>query len=202
MLSGGGTIILTSHSMEEVDALASRLVIVTAGAATCLGTPQHLKSKFGGGYTLELRLSPTTQASSRTQTAAAGIMDTAISTQQQPTQPGNGTAVEAAVVATAAAEQHFLSLMPAAVVLEKEPGRLLLRLPISSNPTIHNTAASHCRHNQQQQQQITVTSLADVFEAVESARQQLSIMEYSLSQSSLERVFLTLAKGASPACVS
>jgi ABC-type multidrug transport system ATPase subunit len=192
VLRAGRTIILTSHSMEEVDALASRLVIMAAGAATCLGTPQHLKSKFGDGYTLELRLSAATQASRHPQTAAASRMNSANSAQQQNVQQRNPTGVEAAVAATAAAEQHFLSLMPGCLVLETEPGRLLLRLPINGRCSSHSTAGSHpwCY----QQQQSTVTSLADVFEAVESARQQLGITEYTLSQSSLERVFLALAK--------
>ncbi len=41
--------ILTSHSMEECEALASRLTIMTAGRLRCLGTVQHLKSRFGQG---------------------------------------------------------------------------------------------------------------------------------------------------------
>jgi hypothetical protein len=46
---------------------------------------------------------------------------------------------------------------------------------------------------------MVVSSLADVFEAVEASRAALGITEYSLSQSSLERVFLSLAKAASHA---
>lgn len=45
----GRTVILTSHSMEECEALASRLTIMTAGRLRCLGTVQHLKSRFGQG---------------------------------------------------------------------------------------------------------------------------------------------------------
>jgi hypothetical protein len=41
--------------------------------------------------------------------------------------------------------------------------------------------------------------LSEVFEAVEAAREVLGITEYSLAQSSLERVFLSLAKAASHA---
>lgn len=53
----GRTLILTSHSMEECDALCTRLVIMVNGQFVCLGSPQHLKDKFGNGYTLIVRLS-------------------------------------------------------------------------------------------------------------------------------------------------
>lgn len=44
-------------SMEECDALCTRLVIMVNGQFVCLGSPQHLKNKFGSGYTLIVRLS-------------------------------------------------------------------------------------------------------------------------------------------------
>ena len=43
--------------MEECDALCTRLVIMVNGQFVCLGSPQHLKVKFGNGYTLIVRLS-------------------------------------------------------------------------------------------------------------------------------------------------
>uniref|UniRef100_A0A6I8PBH8 ATP binding cassette subfamily A member 3 n=1 Tax=Ornithorhynchus anatinus TaxID=9258 RepID=A0A6I8PBH8_ORNAN len=49
---GGKAIIITSHSMEECEALCTRLAIMVNGQFKCLGSPQHLKSKFGSGYTL------------------------------------------------------------------------------------------------------------------------------------------------------
>ncbi|XP_060076879.1 phospholipid-transporting ATPase ABCA1-like [Ylistrum balloti] len=52
----GRTLVLTSHSMEECDALCTKIVIMVNGKFVCLGSPQHLKSKFGQGYTLTVRL--------------------------------------------------------------------------------------------------------------------------------------------------
>jgi len=49
-------VILTSHSMEECEALCTRLVIMVNGQFKCLGSPQHLKTKFGNGYKLSVRL--------------------------------------------------------------------------------------------------------------------------------------------------
>lgn len=49
-------IILTTHSMEEADALAQRIGIMASGSMRCIGNSMHLKKKFGQGYTLELSL--------------------------------------------------------------------------------------------------------------------------------------------------
>ena len=42
--------------MEECEALCSRLVIMVNGRFKCLGSPQHLKSKFGSGFKLAVKL--------------------------------------------------------------------------------------------------------------------------------------------------
>merc|ERR1712048_711170 len=52
----GRCVVLTTHSMEECEALCHRLGIMVKGQLRCLGTPQHLKSKFGKGYQLDLQL--------------------------------------------------------------------------------------------------------------------------------------------------
>lgn len=41
--------LLTTHSLEEADALCNRIGIIVKGSIRCLGSPQHLKSRFGGG---------------------------------------------------------------------------------------------------------------------------------------------------------
>uniref|UniRef100_A0A0A9WJK3 Retinal-specific ATP-binding cassette transporter n=1 Tax=Lygus hesperus TaxID=30085 RepID=A0A0A9WJK3_LYGHE len=51
----GGCVILTSHSMEECQALCTRLTIMVNGQFTCLGSSQHLKNKYGKGYLLIIR---------------------------------------------------------------------------------------------------------------------------------------------------
>jgi len=38
--------------MEECEALCTRLAIMVNGQFKCLGSAQHLKNKFGEGYTL------------------------------------------------------------------------------------------------------------------------------------------------------
>jgi len=44
-------------SMEECEALCTRMAIMVNGKFRCLGSTQHLKNKFGAGYTLIARVS-------------------------------------------------------------------------------------------------------------------------------------------------
>ncbi|CAE7418968.1 Abca3 [Symbiodinium microadriaticum] len=49
-------VVLTTHSMEEAEALCKRIGIMVLGQVRVLGTKQHLKSKFGSGYELVVKL--------------------------------------------------------------------------------------------------------------------------------------------------
>jgi ABC-type multidrug transport system ATPase subunit len=51
----GMSVVLTTHSMEESEALSSRLGIMVNGQFKCLGSVQHLKNKYGKGYSLILK---------------------------------------------------------------------------------------------------------------------------------------------------
>lgn len=51
----GKTIILTSHSMEECEALCTRLAIMVNGEFKCIGSTQHLKNKFSQGFVLIIK---------------------------------------------------------------------------------------------------------------------------------------------------
>ncbi|XP_057628469.1 ATP-binding cassette sub-family A member 13 [Chionomys nivalis] len=52
----GCAAVLTSHSMEECEALCTRLAIMVDGSFQCLGPPQHIKNRFGDGYTVKVWL--------------------------------------------------------------------------------------------------------------------------------------------------
>ncbi len=47
-------VVLTTHSMEEAEALCNKVAIMIQGRMRCLGGVQHLKQKFLGGYTVSL----------------------------------------------------------------------------------------------------------------------------------------------------
>lgn len=51
----GKTILLTTHNMEEADALCQRLAIIDHGRDIALGTPADLKASVPGGFLLRLR---------------------------------------------------------------------------------------------------------------------------------------------------
>ncbi|GBP90838.1 ATP-binding cassette sub-family A member 3 [Eumeta japonica] len=54
----GRSVVLTSHSMEECEALCTRLTVMVNGRLNCLGTLQHLKNKFSQGYTVVVKCKP------------------------------------------------------------------------------------------------------------------------------------------------
>lgn len=47
-------VILTTHSMEECEALCNRIGILSLGKLKCVGTSQHLKHRFGNNLQLEI----------------------------------------------------------------------------------------------------------------------------------------------------
>jgi len=49
-------VILTTHSMDEAEALCGRIGIMVKGQLRALGTKQHLKNKFGSGFELVVKL--------------------------------------------------------------------------------------------------------------------------------------------------
>jgi ABC-type multidrug transport system ATPase subunit len=63
MVSGGNipdeqrtSVILTTHSMAECEALCPRIGIMATGKLRCIGSAQHLKTRFGQGFQVEMKL--------------------------------------------------------------------------------------------------------------------------------------------------
>ncbi|XP_077979636.1 cholesterol transporter ABCA5-like [Glandiceps talaboti] len=96
--------ILTTHSMEEADAVCSRVGIMTLGQLRCVGSTQHLKDKYGGGYVLEVKLK-----------VAAGSDDAAEETE---------LAEKVRVL-----QEFVMELFPPAQVMEKFNERILYKIP-------------------------------------------------------------------------
>lgn len=57
----GKTVLLTTHNMEEADALCERLAIVDHGHVIAIGTPAELKATVPGGFLIQLRFGNQTQ---------------------------------------------------------------------------------------------------------------------------------------------
>ncbi|CAL1298938.1 unnamed protein product [Larinioides sclopetarius] len=129
----GRSVILTSHSMEECEALCTRLAIMVNGQFHCLGSIQHLKNKYGNGYTLTLRVANVPEAMEKVQRF-----------------------IESTFGSSASLQEHHL--------------------------------------NQMEYQLAPSLSLAYVFQELEQARDSLSIEDYSVSQTTLDQVFISFAK--------
>jgi len=54
----GKCVFITSHSLEECEALCTRLAIMVDGRLCCIGSVQHLKNKFSVGYQLHIKFHP------------------------------------------------------------------------------------------------------------------------------------------------
>ncbi|XP_033494779.1 retinal-specific phospholipid-transporting ATPase ABCA4a isoform X1 [Epinephelus lanceolatus] len=128
-------VVLTSHSMEECEALCTRLAIMVNGSFKCLGTIQHLKYKFGDGYVVTMKI--------------------------RAAKPGCAPDLNPA-------EAFMESTFPGCIQREKH----------------YNTL----------QYKISSSSLARIFQMVLANKDKLNIEDYSVSQTTLDQVFVNFAK--------
>lgn len=54
----GSAFILSSHSMDECEALCDRIAIMANGQFRCIGSTQYLRTKFGQGFSIVIKLKP------------------------------------------------------------------------------------------------------------------------------------------------
>ena len=47
--ANGQSVVITSHSMEECEALCNRLTVMVNGRFRCVGSPGHLKARYDWG---------------------------------------------------------------------------------------------------------------------------------------------------------
>jgi len=84
--AAGTTVLITSHYLEEVDALADRVAIIDQGQVIAAGTPSDLKDKIGGDrITLRIReFTPDEEAQSAKAmlTNLPGVQEVIINTAQ------------------------------------------------------------------------------------------------------------------------
>jgi ABC-type multidrug transport system ATPase subunit len=57
-VSDNRTVILVSHSMEEIEALCTRIAVLAGGKLRCLGSIPHLAAKQNTGYVVSFRCNP------------------------------------------------------------------------------------------------------------------------------------------------
>ncbi|XP_062240484.1 phospholipid-transporting ATPase ABCA1-like [Platichthys flesus] len=129
----GRSVILTSHSMEECEALCTRMAIMVNGRFKCLGSIQHLKSRFGDGYTVIVRVG------------------------------GSPPALKPV-------EDFVLHTFSGSVLKEKHHNTLQYQLPYTQG------------------------ALASIFSQFTIHQQRLGVEDYSVSQTTLDQVFVNFAR--------
>jgi ABC-type multidrug transport system ATPase subunit len=135
------SVILTSHSMEEVEALCTRVGIMVKGQFLCLGSVQHLKSKYLDGYTIDVQ-------------CAGGTPDSEV-------QSVVNTILTDTIPQSTLAERH----------------------------------GSHMRFD------VSSIGLGDTFRKLQHLKDTSSVANYSISQCSLEQVFIKLVKSGTAEAV-
>jgi ABC-type multidrug transport system ATPase subunit len=50
-------ILLSTHSMEEADSVGDKIAILALGRLRAIGSPMHLKQRFGMGYSVHMTTS-------------------------------------------------------------------------------------------------------------------------------------------------
>ncbi|KAL3658018.1 hypothetical protein V7S43_017060 [Phytophthora oleae] len=205
------TIILTTHSMEECEALCTRVGIMVGGRLRCLGSVQHLKNRFGDGLMLELKLmgTPTHDIDARVASVFGGSASTTTfpRTELQAKCEALGNASWADKIVMSHATGYAL-----AAALERD-GTLRLGMLcawwaaeerfLALDGFLHESFAADARtgvkllerQNDLCRYKLTgqVPRLANVFRRVEGGKQQLGIREYAVSQTTLEQIFNNFA---------
>ncbi|XP_020626914.1 ATP-binding cassette sub-family A member 2-like isoform X2 [Orbicella faveolata] len=133
IIKDGRSVILTSHSMEECEALCTRMAIMVNGQFKCLGSCQHLKNRFGEGYIITVRIQ------------------------------GDLPNLEPLY-------QFFSDKFPHATLKEHHHNIVQYQLPSG------------------------VMALSEVFGHIESSYETLKIEDYSVSQTTLDNVFINFAR--------
>ena len=49
-MKSGRVVLLTTHAMEEADALADRIAVMREGEISCIGSSLFLKNNYSDGY--------------------------------------------------------------------------------------------------------------------------------------------------------
>nr|XP_031839600.1 uncharacterized protein LOC116430078 isoform X2 [Nomia melanderi] len=75
-------VILTSHSVAECENLCNRVGILAKAGLRCIGTPQHLKHKFGEGYVAFLRFQQPVSAADLKKALAKYLPQATVSSRQ------------------------------------------------------------------------------------------------------------------------
>lgn len=117
----GKTVLLTTHYMEEADALCNRIAIIDHGRIIAMGTPAGLKASIPGGYLVRLRFARPPGTLMRELKALPGVRE--VRARGEPgSEPGSEPAREAEEHAVDVYADRGGSLVPEIASLASELG--------------------------------------------------------------------------------
>jgi ABC-type multidrug transport system ATPase subunit len=182
--------------MEECQVLCTRLTIMVHGQFRCLGSPMQLKSKYGGGYTLTIKADLTNDSVLEADNAASAcsvpVEDSRVDPKVDNKSEGSGTSKPFGE--TIVQIRSFMSTMvPEAKLTEQSVG--LLRYAIGGQRMPNGIVE---KQTEQSQTDIPLAHIFKVFEESTQRGGQLykCVSDYSISQTSLEEVFLHFSQEA------
>ncbi|CAM9724740.1 unnamed protein product [Sphacelaria rigidula] len=194
--------ILTTHSMDECEALCQRIGIMVGGRMRCLGSSQHLKTRFGKGFMLEARIeaipahateammssiAPATNGESDLPVTSLGPALDAVHMPELAPQiavNGFGAGIYNTLLHHGTVSAREFSTW---LCLEQKCSRMIqFMMNNFHGVVIREKQNAKMRFEFPQQETMT---LADIFGVIEEHVAGLCVSEYALSQTSLEQIF-------------
>jgi len=195
-----GTVVLTSHSLEECEALCTKVGIMVSGQFQCYGSVQRLKSRFGKGLMINVklgtgdskryeeflrRLPPNLEMKDIEQSCA----DLGNRERCNCIAPGNiaGGVVWTAIEKNGSVDAAFFADWFLSENMHEALGNFL-RSKLSAAICVERRG-----HHSRWRIPETIIPLGKIFYLLEEAKDAVSITEYALSTATLEQIFLGFA---------
>ena len=161
-------ILLTTHSMDESDALSTRIAIMAKGKLRCVGSQARLKKRFGNGLTLTMRIqltAPGTKHDANVENAAKRAIQAFVMEKISST------------ASSSSATKSTSSFLKLKVATNAVTGRV----ECSWNMVLHFVIDD------------PHMDLEKVFDSMQNEARKLGVYAWSLQEPSLDDVFVSIA---------
>ncbi|XP_055389641.1 phospholipid-transporting ATPase ABCA3-like [Condylostylus longicornis] len=162
----GKSIILTSHSMEECEALCTRLAIMVNGEFKCIGSTQHLKNRFSKGLILKIKIHRDENGEHNPRLSTQFMRSLSQLSHNRTSIVSDSLINEEVEKITRFVKEHFSE----SELKEQHQGLLTFYIPLLG------------------------IQWSKIFGIMEANKSILKIEDYSISQTTLEEIFLEFAK--------
>jgi ATP-binding cassette subfamily A (ABC1) protein 3 len=176
----GRVILLTTHFMDEADILGDRIAIMAEGKLQCIGSSLFLKSSYGVGYTLTVVKDQSHSVSS------AAVAEKSLVKKLAEFDDMVASALDSPEGSLSKSNQRELRERQTQQITELVQGFVPVAEPLSivgaeQSYRLPFSAAG---------------GLASMFEEMEKVKSKLGILEYGISVTTLEEVFMRVGRSA------